>query len=174
MFFTMIAFQDFHFVFNFQKVYVIYYSHYHCITNYLKLSELKQHKFINLFIYLFISIWPCHTECGILFARPGKEPMPPALEALSLNHWTTREFPQIYSLTVCQKSRHNWADSSVSVSRLHSKCWPELAFPLKAWLWKELLPHSHVFWLVQSAELTVGLRALTRFLVGSWLPSAAY
>ena len=113
----MVAFQDFHFVFNFQKVYVIYYSHYHSITNYLKLNELKQHKFINLFIYLFISIWPCHTECGILFAQPGKEPMPPALEALSLNHWTTREFPQIYCLTVCQKSRHNWADSSVFVSQ---------------------------------------------------------
>ena len=29
--------------------------------------------------------------CGILVPQPGIKPMPPALEAQSLNHWTTRE-----------------------------------------------------------------------------------
>ena len=36
---------------------------------------------------------PLRTACGILVPRPGIEPMPPAVEAQSLNHWTTREVP---------------------------------------------------------------------------------
>ena len=31
--------------------------------------------------------------CGILVPQPGIEPMPPALEVQSLNHWTTRGVP---------------------------------------------------------------------------------
>ena len=37
--------------------------------------------------------WPCREARGILVPRPGIEPAPPALEARSLNHWTTREVP---------------------------------------------------------------------------------
>ena len=33
------------------------------------------------------------TACGILFPRPGIEPVPPAVEVWSLNHWTAREVP---------------------------------------------------------------------------------
>ena len=33
------------------------------------------------------------TACGILVPRPGIRPIPPALEAQSLNHWTAREIP---------------------------------------------------------------------------------
>ena len=33
----------------------------------------------------------CGTACGILVPRPGIEPVPPALETQSLNHWTARE-----------------------------------------------------------------------------------
>ena len=29
--------------------------------------------------------------CGILVTQPGMEPVPPALEAQRLNHWTARE-----------------------------------------------------------------------------------
>ena len=32
---------------------------------------------------------------GILVPQPGIKPMPPALEAHSLNYWTTRKSPQI-------------------------------------------------------------------------------
>ena len=32
-----------------------------------------------------------HEPCGILVHWPGIEPVPPAVEAQSLNHWTTRE-----------------------------------------------------------------------------------
>ena len=31
--------------------------------------------------------------CGILVPRLGIEPVPPAVEARSPNHWTAREFP---------------------------------------------------------------------------------
>ena len=34
--------------------------------------------------------------CGILVPQPGIKPMPPAVEVLSLNHWTTREVPKVY------------------------------------------------------------------------------
>ena len=35
-----------------------------------------------------------HTAHGILVPQPGIEPVPPALEARSLTHWTTREVPK--------------------------------------------------------------------------------
>ena len=38
--------------------------------------------------------WPHRTACRILVPRPRIEPVPPALGAWSLNHWTTREVPQ--------------------------------------------------------------------------------
>ena len=33
--------------------------------------------------------------CGTLVPRPGIESVPPAVEAWSLNHWTTREVPRM-------------------------------------------------------------------------------
>ena len=35
-----------------------------------------------------------HKTCYILLPQLGMEPMPPAVEAQSLNHWTTREVPR--------------------------------------------------------------------------------
>ena len=46
----------------------------------------------------FIFFWPHHAPCGISVPGPGIEPEPPALEALSLNHWTTREVPMKASI----------------------------------------------------------------------------
>ena len=45
------------------------------------------------FIYLFIYGHAC-MSCRILVPPPGIEPVPPAVEVLSPNHWTAREFPQ--------------------------------------------------------------------------------
>ena len=42
-----------------------------------------------------ITFWPHLAACGDLVPRPGIKPTPPALEAWSLNHWTTREVPFI-------------------------------------------------------------------------------
>ena len=41
----------------------------------------------------FVWFGPHCSACGILVPRPGIEPVPPAVEARSLNHWTTREVP---------------------------------------------------------------------------------
>ena len=48
------------------------------------------------FIYLFR---PCHVACGILVPQPGIEPVSPAMEAWSPNHWTAGEFP-LYTVFV--------------------------------------------------------------------------
>ena len=40
--------------------------------------------------------WPHHAACGILVPRAGIKPVPSALEAQSLNHWSAREVPVPY------------------------------------------------------------------------------
>ena len=39
--------------------------------------------------------WPRRVACGVLVPRPGIEPVPPALGARSLNHWTARQVPGV-------------------------------------------------------------------------------
>ena len=51
-----------------------------------------------MFVRLFF-LRPRHVAYGILVPRPGIEPMPPALGAWSLNHWTAREVPVRLFLT---------------------------------------------------------------------------
>ena len=46
-------------------------------------------------IFPLFCFWLCHTACRILVPQPGIKPAPPALEAWSLNHWTTREVSRI-------------------------------------------------------------------------------
>ena len=38
--------------------------------------------------------------CGILIPQPVIEPMPSAVEAWMLNHWTTRVVPKTFFLTL--------------------------------------------------------------------------
>ena len=60
----------------------------------------------SLFVFVFFfahAIW----LGGILVPRPGMEPVPPAVEAGSPNHWTARESPsQIDSLLQMAKLYH--------------------------------------------------------------------
>ena len=42
----------------------------------------------------FFLFWLCCAGYTILFLRPGKEPIPPAVELWNLNHRTTRHFPR--------------------------------------------------------------------------------
>ena len=46
--------------------------------------------------------------CGILVPQPGIEPLPPAVEAQSFNHWTAREVPiqQILYVTLTMYCSH--------------------------------------------------------------------
>ena len=46
--------------------------------------------FLSFFSFLFFFL-PHHMACRILLPWPGIKPMPHAVEAWSLNHWTTRE-----------------------------------------------------------------------------------
>ena len=47
---------------------------------------------VHIFVLLlFLISWPHLSICRILVPKPGIELTPPAVEALSFNHWTTRE-----------------------------------------------------------------------------------
>ena len=46
-----------------------------------------------LFFFPFVFWWP-QVTCEILVGQPGIEPVPPAVEVPSLNHFTTRETPE--------------------------------------------------------------------------------
>ena len=48
---------------------------------------------------LFFIFWPFPMAYGILVLHPGIEHMPLELEARNLNHWTTREVPQLHALS---------------------------------------------------------------------------
>ena len=50
-------------------------------------------------ITLFWFFWPCHAACGILVPQQGIEPVPPAWDVQSLNHWTATEVPHHTILT---------------------------------------------------------------------------
>ena len=63
-------------------------------------SESAIHKHISTLFYYFIFIFGHTAAWGTLVAQPGIKPTLPALEAQSLNHWTTREIP-----------RHSFLDS---------------------------------------------------------------
>ena len=58
----------------------------------------KDSTVVSLFFSFFFFLWPCHVEGGILAPRPGIEPVPPAVEAWSPNHWTAREVPVVSQL----------------------------------------------------------------------------
>ena len=49
---------------------------------------------MSLFKFFGHGIW----ACGILDPQPGIEPTPPAVEARSLNNWTTREVLCVFKM----------------------------------------------------------------------------
>ena len=49
-------------------------------------------------LLLLLLFWPHHEAGGILVPQLGIEPVPPAVEAWSLNHWTAREVPRRWNL----------------------------------------------------------------------------
>ena len=55
---------------------------------------LKGISLSSILAFFFFSLfWPHHVACRILVSRPGIEPTPPAVEALSLNRWTAKGVP---------------------------------------------------------------------------------
>ena len=62
---------------------------------------------LNAFQYCFWFSCMCWEVCGILVPQPGIKPVPPAVEARSPNHWTTREGSAVSSDFRC--SPPSWA-----------------------------------------------------------------
>ena len=63
----------------------------------------------ELFFFFFL---PYCKICRILVLSPGMELAPPAVGACSLNHWTTREVPELFLIlsihsSSCPESLHN-------------------------------------------------------------------
>ena len=99
---------------------------------------------ISLFFFFFQFIFCPHCEaCGILVPRPGIEPIPPAVEARSLNHWTAREVLAFgyYSIGACSY----WA------SALKCETFPPFFF-FKDWL---------IDWLIAMLGLRFRARAFS-------------
>ena len=46
---------------------------------------------LGSYFILFYYFSPCSMACGIWVRQPGIEPLPPAAEAQSLNHWSSKE-----------------------------------------------------------------------------------
>ena len=67
------------------------------------------------FLFNFLFSWPCQAACGILVPWPGIKLSPPALEAESLNYWTTKEVPlnDIVKLKLWQLLMNTIQSSSV-------------------------------------------------------------
>ena len=61
-----------------------------------------QYIYIHHIFFFFFFFWLHHTTCRILVPRPRIEPGLPTVEAWSLNHWSTREFPYTtFCLSIC-------------------------------------------------------------------------
>ena len=48
---------------------------------------------------IIISFWPCHTACEILVPQPGINLLP-TVESQSSDHWTAREVPSVFILSM--------------------------------------------------------------------------
>ena len=50
----------------------------------------------NIYIYIYIYIYIGCTAWLVELPGPGIEPLPPAVEAWHLNHWTTGEVHSVF------------------------------------------------------------------------------
>ena len=74
----------------------------------------------------FFFFWPRCVLCGILVPQQGIRPMPPALEAWSLNHWTTREVPP-HTFFTCYLQRVFIPASNMKVDKESISIWSKHA-----------------------------------------------
>ena len=65
------------------------------VTHYISFS------FFPFFLLFFF--FPHHVAYRILAPGPGIEPMPPAVDAQSRNHWTPREVPELHFLIATEQ-----------------------------------------------------------------------
>lgn len=60
---------------------------------FLAALESLEHGVLIFFYFIYFGHATRHVVCGILVSQLGVESVPPAVEARSLHHWTTREIP---------------------------------------------------------------------------------
>ena len=74
---------------------------------------------------IFFFFWPRCAACGILVPQPGIEPVPPAVEVWSPDHWTTREVPEQSSLVSrilrCESDRPAYPETKATKGPLPCK-----------------------------------------------------
>ena len=73
-------------------------------------------------LFSFSFFLPAH---GNVVSPPGIEPMPPALEAENLNHWTTREAPDLPCFTVALRLGETEPDGTNAFGLLRKSFFPE-------------------------------------------------
>ena len=66
----------------------------------------------------FCVCWLCCVACGILVPWPGIKPVPPTVEAESLNHWIARDVLEIFEVL----KTHYWKNV-VQTRQNHWVCW---------------------------------------------------
>ena len=76
----------------------------------IKVKAKSQGRFFKIFFFGHVFL----VACGILVPQPGMEPMPPAVEAWSLNQWTAREVPKNnFWKSVCNvRARCGWMSNA--------------------------------------------------------------
>ena len=73
--------------------------------------------FIFFFIFKFYLFIYGRAACGIFVPQPGIEPLTPAVEAQSLNHWTAREVP-VGTFKPQEELKRKW-----KLCAHHEYCW---------------------------------------------------
>ena len=85
--------------------------------------------------------WPRLAACGILVPWPEIEPVPPTLEAWSLNHWTTREVPmKIFKAIFHIVSLHIYSGTILDCLIYHWMLW--IFSSLKSLIFISLYPQD--------------------------------
>ena len=88
----------------------------------LALNPVVSFLFLSLLLF-FVFFWPWHMACGILVPWPGIEPASPAVEAQTLNHWTTSKVPSFFILFDFSSIYHTPSFSGLSSSVSVTVCW---------------------------------------------------
>ena len=90
--------------------------------------------------FLFLAV--PHSMCWILIPWPGVEPVPPASEARSLNHWTDREVPHRFSCCHALSCISFWLESSVQLISVSG--WvSHIYFAVSLTLWRPFWAFLH-------------------------------
>ena len=109
--------------------------------------ELFLKSLLNLLQYYFCFMF-CffgHKACGFLAPQSGIQPVPPVLEARSLNHWTARKVPDTYilfeehSVSTITVFCWGWLIHVSRILWIDIVIWGVLKNHIMVYLWRRLL-----------------------------------